>query len=191
MAMATGSPGKQLFFIGDSQPNRMLNCELFHMHEVHNWTEPGAETRQVLELVRKRVQKSEIKFRNDSIGIIWVGTNDVLHNTDGDFNDNFKRLVTYVKRLFTKIILIQIPPILAQPSKTEKIQTMNKYISSFQNSDKIRILDLFQFVFKDGEILVEFFEENMGQGTRRRTDKIHLNPRALTRIGSMLESHFY
>lgn len=102
MAMATGSPGKQLFFIGDSQPNRMWNCELFHMHEVHNWTEPGAETRQVLELVRKRVQKSEIKFRNDSIGIIWVGTNDVLHNTDSDFNDSFKRLVTYVKRLYSQ-----------------------------------------------------------------------------------------
>uniref|UniRef100_A0A8D8ZCN0 Uncharacterized protein n=1 Tax=Cacopsylla melanoneura TaxID=428564 RepID=A0A8D8ZCN0_9HEMI len=188
---SSSSSSKQLFFMGDSQLVRMLNCELFHSHEVHNWAKAGSTTREVLDWVKHQVRTSGIRIRRDAVGIIWVGTNDVLNNIETDFNANFKKLVIYSKRIFCKLVLVQLPPIWARLHHVGTIHDMNTYIESFKGSEKIRILDLFQFCFKDGNIVEENFETTMGAGVKIRQDRIHLNPGALVRIGAMLESFLY
>uniref|UniRef100_A0A8D8VFX5 SGNH hydrolase-type esterase domain-containing protein n=1 Tax=Cacopsylla melanoneura TaxID=428564 RepID=A0A8D8VFX5_9HEMI len=177
-----------LVFVGDSQSKRMLEQDVFHGYSFTDWTKPGATTEQILEHVRKECQRGN-KAPKNSLGIVWIGTNDVLQHKQYVFPGNFTKLVKFLKKVFKKMIFLLLPPLLRYPDPQTMviIQRINKKIQSYQR-DNVRILDLFAFCYRDGVIRAKYYEEVMGWNNR--VDDIHLNSAAFRKIGAMLKNFF-
>lgn len=84
------------------------------------------------------------KVRDDALAIVWVGTKDVLKDRSGFEGCQFKKLVGLLKRVFHRIIFVNLPPILnnTHANKMGRIIKINDMIHSY-NSPKIQILDAF------------------------------------------------
>uniref|UniRef100_A0A8D9AYN3 Uncharacterized protein n=1 Tax=Cacopsylla melanoneura TaxID=428564 RepID=A0A8D9AYN3_9HEMI len=174
-----------LGIVGDSQLNRMLEQDLFYDYQVTDWTEPGATTEQILVHIKKQCQQGNKAPRN-SLGILWIGTNDVLQNKHADFHQHFKQLVKFLKKVFKKLIFVLLPPILAFPEKTDTIKKMNKTIESYRR-ENVCLVDI-AFCYRDEVIREEYYEPFTE--CCNFVDDIHLNSAAYRRISSVLQNFF-
>uniref|UniRef100_A0A8D9A2M4 Uncharacterized protein n=1 Tax=Cacopsylla melanoneura TaxID=428564 RepID=A0A8D9A2M4_9HEMI len=190
---------QRVYFIGDSQINILVKTNLFREYDVVNWAFPGKRTDEILEEVRNKIQertKRGVRVEENAIVVIWVGTNDVLQGKCEPFIIYFRKSMKLFRRLFRRILLVTLPPILKPPHKTpckESVIRMNKCIASFNNSNKkvnIRSINPSQICLKlDGSVRLELYEQKIGNKFTR-DDQIQLNLMAFKIIASKIKEIF-
>lgn len=123
------------------------------------------------------------KVRDDALAIVWVGTKDVLKDRSGFEGCQFKKLVGLLKRVFLKLIFVNLPPILnnTHAHKIGRIIKINDMMQSYK-SPKIQILDAFSIC----EGRAYLYEKVMGRN--KRQDLIHLNRSGFELLAKGLET---
>uniref|UniRef100_A0A8D9F273 Uncharacterized protein n=1 Tax=Cacopsylla melanoneura TaxID=428564 RepID=A0A8D9F273_9HEMI len=154
------------FMIGDSQTKRLINNFYGKNPLIRDWALSGAKAEDVFRLVYENVKSGDKPDKSTDVCTIWVGTNDVLkYGTLEEFKSWTKKLITYCKKMFKRIFLVLLPPILQpRPNNINQccMNDISKYLTSFSSQELIRIVSLTSI--SD----VDLFEEHIGH--KRRVD---------------------
>lgn len=95
----------------------------------------------------------------------------------------YRELLNKLIKLKKNILLIELP-ILAKLFEQNKehlefIHEMNAFLRSFDGLNKIKVLQVNDLLFKNGNVMEELYEKEIVLGNRVLVDKIHLNKKGL------------
>lgn len=168
----------KLFIIGDLQTRCMLDKNLLDDFNVEDLAISGATTTSILPDVINVLKKCGRSFKS-YVGIVWLGTNDVLTEDVKGFKINYRDIVRICSKKFDRVILVELPPIPRASALFNSVRECNSYIESFQ-THKIKVAKINHLFFSvspptPNSVSLEYFEEFMGHARNRRPDGIHLN----------------
>uniref|UniRef100_A0A8D8X6F5 Uncharacterized protein n=1 Tax=Cacopsylla melanoneura TaxID=428564 RepID=A0A8D8X6F5_9HEMI len=168
------------YFVGDSQTARLLSVEEFGVNIV-GWSYPGKTVQEIFNGVYERVVKGGEKTeKENSVGIMWVGTNNFLKDK-GEPREEFKRFLKFLRKLFRYILLVQLPPVPKLGSVNWKIKEFNQIVRSYAKDDETSIINCHDLFIVNGEIVRGDFHEVMGHN-------VHMNQSGLAKVAGLLRS---
>jgi platelet-activating factor acetylhydrolase IB subunit beta/gamma len=155
----------RLLFLGDSITRRWVDVlNLWEHYFAHYQPANFGVGGDVVESLLWRVQNGEIDNIQPRVVVLLIGTNNVPTNSGSEIADSIRQIVATIQMKLpqTKILLMAIFPRGPQvqsnsdatnPYFMDVVHTANKLLSSLDNQDSIRFLDIGPLFFgADGEI---------------------------------------